>query len=67
MPVSLLPAFAKLFGVALDDLLGVKNGASKRGPTPKLHQQIEAISRLPKTQQRFVSQMLDTVLTQHSR
>ena len=30
-------------------------------------QQIEAIAQLPKAQQRFVSQMLDTVLTQAQR
>jgi hypothetical protein len=31
---------------------------------PKWQQQIEAISLLPKARQRFVSQMLETVLAQ---
>ena len=38
--------------------------ANKRGPAPKLQQQLEQVSRLPKAQQKFVTQMLDTVLQQ---
>jgi len=67
MPVSLLPQMARFFGVGTDDLLGVRGGASKRGPAPKLQQHMERISRLPKPQQRFVMQMLETVLAQASR
>ncbi len=37
----------------------------KRGPAPKLQQQLEQLSHLPKTQQRLVSQLIDTVLQQH--
>ena len=64
MPVSLLPVLAGVFGVAVDELLGIKNGAVKRGPTPKLHQQIERLSRLPKTKQKVVMEMLEGVLRQ---
>jgi hypothetical protein len=39
----------------------------KRGPVPKLQQQMERIQRLPKSQQRFVMQMIDTVLAQQDR
>jgi transcriptional regulator with XRE-family HTH domain len=67
MPVSLLPQLAKFFGVGVDDLLGLRGAASKRGPAPKLQQHMERISRLPKPQQRFVMQMLETVLAQASR
>jgi hypothetical protein len=38
----------------------------KRGPAPKLQQQLERITRLPKAQQRFVMQMIDTVLQQQA-
>jgi hypothetical protein len=41
--------------------------AEKRGPTPKIQQQMERIRRLPKAQQRFVMQMIDTVLAQQDR
>lgn len=68
VPASLLPRFAQLFNVRGDDLLGLNTaGAGKRGPTPKLQQQIERIGQLPKAKQRFVMEMLETVLTQASR
>jgi len=67
MSVSLLPQLARFFGVSIDDLLGFKNGASKRGPTPKLQQQIEKLNRLPKAKQKVVMQMLEGVLSQEGR
>ena len=36
-----------------------------RGPAPKLQQQLDRITRLPKAQQRFMMQMIDAVLQQH--
>lgn len=71
MPASLLPELARLLTLSLDELMGspvVRATAGRsRGPTSRLHQQIDAIERLPKTKQQFVSQMLDTVLAQASR
>jgi DNA-binding XRE family transcriptional regulator len=68
MPVSLLPELAQLFGVTTDDLLGRKSGAAgKRGPTPKLQQQIERLSHLPKAKQKVVMEMIEGVLSQASR
>jgi transcriptional regulator with XRE-family HTH domain len=65
IPVSALPIVARTLAVSLEELFGAAHhGKSKRGPVPKWQQQIEAIAQLPKTQQRFVSQMLDTVLAQ---
>ncbi len=67
-PVSLLPELAQLFGISVDELLGIKSGISgKRGPAPKLQQHIERISQLPKPKQKFVIEMLETVLAQASR
>jgi len=51
----------------VDELLGLKNGAGKRGPTPRLQQQIERLSRLPKAKQKTVMEMLEGVLSQASR
>lgn len=66
MPVSLLPKLAQLFGVPGDDLLGLTGtSAGKRGPTPKLQQQIERLHRLPKAKQKLVMQMLEGVLMQN--
>jgi hypothetical protein len=66
-PVSALPGLARLFGVSVDELLGLKNGASKRGPAPRLQQQIERLSLLPKAKQKVVMEMLDEVLSQAGR
>ena len=66
--VSMLPTLAQLFGVSVDELLGLhKNGPGKRGPTPLLQKQIERLNRLPKAQQKIVLQMLDGVLNQSNR
>ena len=67
MPVSLLPELAKLFGVGVDDLLGLRNGTGKRGPAPKFQQQIERLGQLPKAKQKVVMEMLEGVLAQASR
>ncbi len=73
VPVSALPILARALGVGLDELLGQADFAQtnksmhKRGPAPRWQQQIEAIAQLPKAQQRFVSQMLDTVLAQQGQ
>lgn len=61
---AMLPALAKELDVTVEDLLGesTRSGKHKRGPTPKLQRQLEQISRLPRAKQRFVIEMLDTVL-----
>lgn len=66
IPVSTLPLLAKALNVSIEALIGGSPKApGKRGPAPKLQQQLEQLSLLPKTQQRLVSQLIDTVLQQH--
>ena len=67
MPVSSLPFIARFLGTTVEELIGEKPAPGKRGAAPKLQQQIERIQQLPKTQQKFVMQMLDTVLAQAAR
>ena len=67
VPVSSLPRIAKLLGVSVEELIGEDPKPAKRGPAPKLQQQLERITRLPKTQQRFVMQVIDSVLAQATR
>lgn len=66
--VAMLPMLASALSITIDDLLNDEPaaGKSKRGPTSKLHQQIEQITQLPKAKQRFVMEMLDTVLQQRA-
>jgi len=65
--VSMLPLLAKALGTSIEELIGEEPKPGKRGRTPKLEQQIERIGQLPKTQQRFVMQVIDSVLAQASR
>ena len=67
VPVSALPRLSKALGVSVEELVGTAKEPSKRGPTPKLQRQLEQLQQLPRNQQRFVSQMLDTVLQQAGR
>jgi transcriptional regulator with XRE-family HTH domain len=67
MPVSLLPEFSRLFSVPVDALLGAQGARGKRGPASRFQQQLERIRQLPRPKQRFVMEMLDTVLAQASR
>ena len=67
IPVSALPVVAHTLSVSLDELFGADaqaSGKGKRGPTPKWQQQMEAVAQLPKARQRWVSEMLQTVLAQ---
>lgn len=43
-----------------------KAAKSKRGPASTLEKQIEQISQLPRAKQKFVMEMLDTVIQQAS-
>jgi len=62
VPASFLPRLARTLAIPVEELIGEETQRSKRGPAPKLLQQIERIHRLPKAQQRFVMQMIDTAL-----
>jgi transcriptional regulator with XRE-family HTH domain len=65
IPASMLPNISQILNIPLEDLFGISDSkAIKRGPTPKLQRQVELISQLPKTKQRFVMDMLDTVIQQ---
>ena len=68
IPASALPELAELFRISIDELLGnqPKKIGGKRGPASKLQQQIERLNQLPRSKQRFVIEMIDTVLQQAS-
>lgn len=55
---------AALFSLSIDELIGFGPKVKKRGPASKLETQLQLLQRLPRSQQRFVSQMLDSVLQQ---
>lgn len=49
------------------DLMGeseAKAAPMKRGPKSKLEQQIEQVSQMPRSKQKFISEMLDALISQ---
>ncbi len=62
--VETLTQLVDALGVSVEDLIGTqaRRNASKRGPAPKLLQQLEQLSRLPKAKQRAIAQVLDSML-----
>jgi transcriptional regulator with XRE-family HTH domain len=64
IPASLIVPLAKKLHVSVPVLLGEEEENGKRGPVPKLQKQIDAVAGLPKSKQEFVSQFLETVLSQ---
>jgi transcriptional regulator with XRE-family HTH domain len=67
VPVSLLEPLSEALAVSVEELLGRESKAKRRGPAPKLERHLEKISQLPRARQRFVLQVLDSVLQQEAR
>lgn len=67
MPISTLPLLAKALGVSIEELVGEAPKPGKRGPAPKLQQQLEQLQALPRAKQRLVSEVLDSLLAQAGR
>ncbi len=66
--VSALPVIAQALGVAVETLVGETPTATrKRGPAPKLQQQMDRITQLPKARQQFVMQVIESMLAQAAR
>lgn len=64
--VAMLSVIARELDTTVEALMGEQREREpgKRGPTPRLQRQLEQISQLPRSKQRFVMEMLDTVLQQ---
>lgn len=68
VPASMLPRLARALGVSIEVLIGEdQRPAAKRGPTPKLQQQLERLAALPKPKQRAVMEVLEAMLAQSTR
>lgn len=60
---------AEVLEVSLEVLFGdehAKAARGKRGPAPQWQRQIEAVAQLPRSQQQFVSRMIEMALAQAS-
>ena len=61
---TVLAAIARRLGVSIEELIDDQPKTSKRGPAPKLQQQMDRIAQLPRTRQQFVMQVIESVLAQ---
>ncbi|WP_420997903.1 helix-turn-helix domain-containing protein [Cupriavidus sp. 30B13] len=65
LPVAALLALAQELQVSVTELIGeAASLPHKPGPVSRLQQQVEQISRLPRSKQKLASDLLDTVLAQ---
>lgn len=65
--VSLLPTLASALSVSVEELMSDNpTTKKKRGPASTLQRQIEQISTLPRTKQKFITEMLDGLIKQSS-
>lgn len=66
IPVSALPKLAAVLATPFDEILGMEV-KSKRGPASKLQQQVDRISQLPRSKQKFIIEMLDALIVQQKK
>lgn len=60
IPVGRLLTIAEALGVAVDDLIKDSgNGTRKRGPASRIEQLADQVTKLPRTRQRFVIELLE--------
>jgi len=63
IPVSRIPRLAECLSIDVQEIvMGKADTTAKRGPTPKIQQQLEQIRQLPRSEQQFVIKMLDNAL-----
>ena len=63
--VALLPPLTRTLDMTLEELVGEERKSTKsgkRGPAPKIQQQLEQIEALPKAKQRAIAQILESML-----
>ncbi len=64
--VALLKPLAQAINVSIEALIDEPKNATKgkRGPSSKLQLQVEQISLMPRSKQKFISEMLDALIAQ---
>jgi len=63
VPSNLLAPMAKLFRVSISEIIGESDQTpNKRGPKTRLAKQFEAVQKLPKAQQKVISNILGELI-----
>ena len=67
--IATLANVASALDTTMEDLIGSTSTKTnnKRGPAPKIQQQLERVAALPKARQRLISEVLDSMLAQAGR
>ena len=64
IPAKLAKQLAKVFDLTVSRILDEETDVKgKRGPKSKIERQLDAVRQLPKSEQQFVSKLLDNILT----
>ena len=63
VPVSMLPKLSELLSTPIDEIVGVKK-KQRRGPASMIQQRVDMLGQLPRSKQKFVIEMLDTLIMQ---
>lgn len=64
IPSSMLPTLSRLFAVPLEQLIGMETLPTKRGPVSTLQRQMEQVNAMPRSKQKFISEMLEALIKQ---
>lgn len=64
--VALVKPLCQVLKISVEALIDepASTASKKRGPTSKLQQQVDQISLMPRSKQKFISEMLDALITQ---
>jgi transcriptional regulator with XRE-family HTH domain len=66
--VALLSPLSLALKISIDEVIGetqkAEKASGKRGPAPKIQQQLERVNALPKARQRVIAEVLDSMLAQ---
>jgi len=63
-PGNVLPKMSSIFGVSVDELLGVRQMRPVQ-PRGRLHKVVNALSQLPRRQQQKVLEVIEAFVNQH--
>ena len=64
--VEVLPRMSELLGVSIEELLGQAK-PKRKGPSGRAHQSFERVSKLPRSQQKKILDVVDALLAQNSK
>jgi hypothetical protein len=62
LPANVLPVFARILGVSIDELLGLEKTADFSPQNPRVWKKIQGINALPPKEQKAVAHFVEALL-----